>query len=149
MGKSGGLVGSFRGKFEYSVDNKGRINIPSKFRSALNPAANETFVIIQGPDKCLQIYPVDEWEVYESKLMSSEDTKENIMLRRATFNMMTDSTLDAQGRITLSAPQMAVAGITKSVTLVGQARFIEVWDTNTYENVQKNFDDFDSLYYKK
>ena len=58
----------FRGRYDYTIDAKGRVNIPSKFRKSLSPEAAETFVICQGPGRCLRAYPQDVWDRYEDEL---------------------------------------------------------------------------------
>ena len=63
----------FRGQFTYSVDAKGRVSIPSKLRKQVSPDANDTFVMTRGNGKCIDIYPLDQWLVFEKKL---EEAKE-------------------------------------------------------------------------
>lgn len=139
----------FHGNFEFSVDSKGRVNIPSRFRSALNPEAHETFTICRAPDGCLSVYPNDLWEIYETELVSRPETPDTLRLKRLLYNTLTDSTMDTQGRITLSPNQMEAAGISKDVTLVGQANHIEIWDTGRYQAYQKlHKDDFDQIYFQ-
>ncbi|MFP4369781.1 MAG: division/cell wall cluster transcriptional repressor MraZ, partial [Candidatus Kapaibacterium sp.] len=58
----------FKGQELFSIDNKGRVNIPAKMRKALSPDANDTFIITRGTDKCIYAYPMDEWKKYEEKL---------------------------------------------------------------------------------
>ncbi len=139
----------FHGNYGYTVDNKGRVNIPSRFRSALNPEAKETFTLCRAPGNSLRAYPHDLWEVYETELLSRPETPETLHHKRLLYNTLTDSTMDAQGRITLSPKQMEIAGITKDVTLVGQANYIEIWDTTQYETYQKqHVDDFDHMFFQ-
>jgi MraZ protein len=148
MGKSGGFVVKFHGRFDYSTDSKGRVNIPSRFRSALNPEANENFIICRAPGGCLRAYPKDVWETYENELMSRPETPDVLNHKRVLYNTLTDSTLDAQGRISLSAKQMELAGIVKDVTMVGQASYIEIWNTAAYDEYQKQFDNnFDTMFF--
>ena len=138
----------FYGKFDYSVDSKGRVNIPAKFRKSLSQEAAETFIICRSPGGCLRIYPQDSWNVYEEELLSRPQTPEVLEHRRLLFNSITDSTLDAQGRVSLSPEQMAIAGIKKNVTMSGQGDYIELWDTQIYNdryNVQRP--DFDAVFF--
>jgi MraZ protein len=142
-------MAKFHGRFDYSTDNKGRVNIPSKFRSALNPEANETFIICRAPNSCLRAYPKDVWETYENELMSRPETPAALSHKRLLYNTLTDSTLDTQGRISLSGKQMEIAGIVKEVTLVGQATYIEIWNTQRYDAYQNQYssDDFDTMFF--
>ena len=138
----------FRGKFDYTVDDKGRINIPAKFRKVLNPTAAETFVICRAPENCLRAYPQDMWEKYEQEISSRPETPETVRFQRLLYNTVTDSTLDAQGRITLSPLQIKTAAIAKNVTLIGMNGFVEIWDTATYNGLFGSDGDFDHVYYK-
>jgi MraZ protein len=149
VGDCGGLVTKFHGSYSYSIDNKGRVNIPARFRSILNPAAHETFIICRGPDNSLRAYPNDLWEIYEEELSARPETPETLRHKRLLYNTLTDSTMDSQGRITLSAKQMETAGITKEVTLVGQAKYIEIWDTDRYTKYQQQYEgDFDQMFFQ-
>jgi MraZ protein len=141
-------MGSFHGRFDYSTDSKGRVNIPSKFRKALSPESAETFIICRGPDACLRAYPKELWEAYEAELASRPETPETLRHKRLLYNTISDSTLDAQGRITLTSAQMTIAGITKDVALVGQSNYVEIWDVARYEQYLGSADDFDSVFYQ-
>jgi MraZ protein len=137
----------FRGKYDYTVDDKGRVNIPAKFRKALNPEAAETFVVCRAPENCLRAFPQDRWEKYEQEITSRPETPETVRFQRLLYDTVTDSTLDAQGRITLSASQMKIASIAKNVTLIGMNGYVEIWDTDTYNALLGN-DDFNKVYYQ-
>jgi MraZ protein len=142
-------MASFRGRYDYSIDSKGRVNIPAKFRKALTPEADDTFVIVCASEKCLRAYPKDVWENgREAELTALPDTPDNIKLKSITFSNLIDDRLDAQGRARLSAKLMEFAGITKDVTMVGVASYIEMWDTERYKNYVSSAGDFDELFYK-
>jgi MraZ protein len=138
----------FRGKYDYTVDDKGRVNIPAKFRKALNPSAAETFVICRAPENCLRVFPQDRWEAYEQEISSRPETPETVRFQRLLYDTVTDSTLDAQGRITLSVSQMKIASITKNVTLIGMNDYIEIWNTDTYNGLLGSGNDFNQVYYQ-
>ena len=61
-------MSSFKGSYAYSVDSKGRFNIPAKLRKYVSPDANDTFVITRGYEKCLFVYPLDEWARLEQSI---------------------------------------------------------------------------------
>jgi MraZ protein len=140
----------FRGRFDYCLDEKGRINIPAKFRKALNPTADETFVICRSPGGCLRAYAQDAYSAYEDSLAKQPQTPQALEHRRLLSNTLTDSTLDAQGRISLTPQQITIAGLTKNVTLVGQTEYIEIWNTETFEARYGNCTDdhFDSVFFE-
>lgn len=139
----------FRGRFDYCLDEKGRINIPAKFRKALSPEAAETLVICRSPGGCLRAYAQDAWNVYEDELAQRPQTPETLEHRRLLYNSISDSTLDAQGRITLTPQQIKLATLGKNVTLVGQNEYIEIWNTANFD-AQYNNDsiDFDGVFFK-
>ena len=138
----------FRGRYDFSIDQKGRANIPSKFRRLLSPAAEETFVICRAPEGCLWAYPKDAWEKFEDSLNSKPVSREFNKFQRVLQSSLSDSTLDRQGRVSLTPLQMKIAGINKDVSIIGRGRYLEVWDTRRFEEYTGNGDDFDEVYYK-
>jgi MraZ protein len=148
VGDCGVIMGRFHGRFDYSIDAKGRVNVPAKFRKALSPEALETFIICRAPDGCLRAYPNDLWEAYESELASRPETPDTLRHKRLLYSTISDSVLDAQGRITLTPAQMKLATIAKDVSLVGQANYIEIWDTERYNAYLGSADDFDSVFFQ-
>jgi MraZ protein len=140
-------MSSFRGSFDYSIDAKGRVNIPPSFRKALNPQAEETFVVTLAPDNCLRAYPLDEWKKFEEDLKSRPQTRATTMLMRAIFANTSESMLDAQNRITIKPKQLERAGITKEITLIGQPGYIEIWDTARCNHYLEQVD-FDSVFFE-
>ena len=71
---------TFTGEYKYSLDNKGRINIPSTFRSALSKLSNENFVITKGMDSCIVAYPLEEWQIrVEAGLRELSSTSSKII----------------------------------------------------------------------
>jgi len=142
-------MASFRGRYDYSVDAKGRVNIPAKFRKALSPEAEETFIIVRGPENCLRAYPKDVWESgREAELAALPETHENNRIKSVIFSSLIDSTLDLQGRVTLSSTLMGIAGIAKEVTLVGVSSYIELWDTAKYNDYISSAGNFDDMFYR-
>ncbi len=138
----------FRGRYDFSIDQKGRINIPSKFRKLLSPAAEDTFVICRAPDGCLWAYPKDEWEKFEDSLVGMPVSREANKFQRMLQNTLNDSTLDRQGRISLTPLQIKIAGIDKEVTIIGRGNYLEIWSTQRFEEYTGKSEDFDEVYYK-
>ncbi len=138
----------FRGRYDYTIDAKGRLNIPAKFRKVLSLDAEDTFVVCRGPDGCLRAYPQDGWDRYEDELESRPQTPETIRFKRQLYGTLSDSKLDSQGRIMLSTRQIEMAGINKQVTLVGERSYVEIWDTARYEEYLGRGDDFDQVFYE-
>jgi MraZ protein len=138
----------FRGRYDYSIDSKGRVNIPAKFRKTLDPDAHETFVICRAPSGCLRAYAQNVWNNYEDELTSRPQTPEMLKHQRLLYNSIADSTLDAQGRITVTPLQMQLAGLSKNVTLIGQNGYIELWDTVAFSNYIGTQEDFDTVFFQ-
>ncbi len=109
----------FIGSYEYSIDSKGRVNMPARFRKSLSDESEETFVICYAPDKRLRAYPLDEWSRIEERYSKLPPTPKNLKFLRALNQSMSESILDSQGRISLTPQQMAYATIDKKVSLVG------------------------------
>lgn len=138
----------FRGRYDFSIDQKGRVNIPSKFRKLLSPEAENTFVVCRAPDGCLWAYPQNEWEEFEDQLRKMPVSRETNKFQRALQNTLSDSELDNQGRISLTALQMKIAGIEKTVSIVGRGSYLEIWDTKRFEECAGTAEDYDEAYYK-
>jgi MraZ protein len=141
-------MAGFHGRYDYSVDAKGRVNIPSKFRKSLVPEAAETFVICQAPDRCLRAFPHNYWNTYVAELNARPETPETVGYKRRLYHTVSESTLDAQGRITLMPNQMEIAGIGKSVTLVGHENYIEIWEPGRYAAYLEKDADFDTAFFR-
>ncbi len=137
----------FVGSFEYSIDAKGRVNVPARFRKSLSKASDETFVVCYAPDNRLRAYPVDEWVHIEERYAKLPPTKKNISFLRALHQTMSETTLDAQGRVTLTAQQMKYAKIDKKVALVGfsSEHCIELCGPELL--VSEEEEDFTTLFY--
>ena len=109
------------GEFNHSIDAKGRLIIPSKFRDILG----EDFVITKGLDGCLFLYPNNEWKIFEEKLRTLPLTNKNARtFTRFFLGSAVDGGLDKQGRVLISS----FAGLEKEVVLVGVLDRVEIWD---------------------
>jgi len=127
-------MSSFKGEFRYTRDAKGRINIPARFRRALSPEANETFVVIRGFDGCLFLFPLDEWKKYEEKLRQLPTNKEkNRRLLRMMTSKASEGRCDKQGRISIPAELLKIAHIEKEVLIIGVLERIELWNPDIYK----------------
>jgi MraZ protein len=140
-------MAKFRGRYDFSIDEKGRINIPSKFRKLLLPEAEETFVICRAPDGCLWAYPKDEWEKAEDKLEAMKISRKSNRFQRSLQNTVSDSVIDKQGRVSLTLLQIGIAGINKEVSIIGRGRYLEIWDTKRFEDYLRSGEDYDDAYY--
>ncbi|HOK14633.1 MAG TPA: division/cell wall cluster transcriptional repressor MraZ [Candidatus Kapabacteria bacterium] len=132
----------FKGQETYSIDNKGRVNIPAKMRKSLSPEANDTFAITRGLDRCITAYPIDEWKKYEEKFanLNQYDEKNRYFLRMLLM-WSEEVTLDAQQRISLPRKLLEFAGIESKVMIVGMGDHIEFWNPDEFENYLNRFNE--------
>lgn len=119
------------GEYNHTIDAKGRIIIPSKFRDKLG----ENFVVTKGLDGCLFVYPNEEWKAFEEKLgtlpLTNRDSRNFV---RFFLGSAVECDLDKQGRALLSAALKTYAELEKEVVLVGVLNRIEIWDKSRWEN---------------
>lgn len=127
-------MSAFKGTYEYSIDNKGRINIPAKLRKYVSPEANDTFTITRGFEKCLFIYPQDEWNRLEQSIraLSSTNAKHRFFMR-VLLQQAAESQLDGQSRITIPKDLLQFASIESEVLIMGVLEHIEVWNPDEYK----------------
>lgn len=128
----------FMGTYNHTIDAKGRLIIPSKFRDALG----DEFVVTRGMDGCLFVFDNKEWQAFEEKLHTLPMMdKEARQFTRYFLAGAASVEVDKQGRILLPGLLREFADITKDVVLIGMGRRIEIWskdrwnDTVTYEDM--------------
>lgn len=124
----------FKGQEFYSIDSKGRVNIPAKMRKALSPEANDTFVLTRGVDKCIAAYPYDEWRKYEEKFekLNQYDEKNRYFLR-VLLMWSEEVKIDAQQRISIPKNLTEFAGIEGKAAIIGMIDHIEIWNPQAFE----------------
>ena len=131
----------FMGEYNHTIDAKGRLIIPSKFREILV----YKFVVTKGLDCCLSIYPLEEWEAFEMKLRTLPLNDKNARkFSRFFVAGATMCELDKQGRILLPATLREFAGLDKDVVLTGNLNTIEVWSKAKW-NENNDYDDMDAI----
>ncbi len=131
-----GMLGRemFRGSFEHTVDSKGRVSVPSKFRDIIADRYDGRLVLAMDYDRCLTVYPLEEWERLEEKIKTLSLVKQEVKdFRRFLLSSATECELDKQGRILIPSSHREHAGITKNVMLVGLIDKIEIWDAKAWE----------------
>ena len=119
----------FRAVTQLSLDAKGRLAIPARYRSELVSFCEGQLIVTADPSRCLLIYPQPAWEPIEQKLnnLSSFDPRTR-SLQRLLVGNASDVEMDAAGRILVSPPLRQFAGLSKDVVLVGQGAKFELWD---------------------
>ncbi|QTR53964.1 division/cell wall cluster transcriptional repressor MraZ [Thiothrix unzii] len=131
----------FRGISHITVDPKGRLAVPAKHRDALTQAANGQIIItVDHADKCLLIYPMDQWLKLEKTLMSLPNVNPSVRhMQRLLLGHAAEVELDAQGRVLLPWPLREYAAIDKHVVLVGQATKFELWDADAWDKARDSW----------
>ncbi len=123
---------SLTSKFKHTVDVKGRMTMPSKFRASLG----EVCYVTRGLDGCLAVYSDVGFEEYTNKILATKKhSKEARMVKRQLFSNVDQLTYDKQGRILLSAEFRELAAIEKEVLVMGIGDHIEIWDRARYEKL--------------
>jgi MraZ protein len=124
----------FRGSFEHTVDSKGRVSVPSRFRDIIADRYDGRLVLAMDYDKCLTVYPLEEWEKLEEKIRNLPSMKKEVKdFMRFLLASATECELDKQGRVLIPAAHRDHAGIMKNVMLVGIIDKIEIWDAKAWE----------------
>ena len=123
------------GEYEHTIDGKGRMFLPSKFRLELC----EKVYLTRSVDKCVCIYPVEEWKKFIAKLdelppIRARDVKRSLC---ASAN---ETDVDSQGRVLIPQQLRDLAGLQKSVVVIGVGEKAEIWDVDAYNEYKKGMD---------
>lgn len=127
----------FMGEYNHTIDAKGRLIVPAKFREILD----DNFIVTKGLDGCLFVYPNDEWTRFEEKLKSLPLTNKNA--RQFTRFFLAGAAaceVDKQGRILLPQVLREFASLEKDVVLVGVASRIEIWSRERWDESMNTYD---------
>jgi len=131
-------MASFHGKYYYNLDPKGRLIIPAPLRDIISKTYNNSKLYITNApfDKCLDMFPLEEWNKLEDKLKSLPKSEEAMkyFLRRVIAPAM-DCEMDKQGRILVPYEHRQDAGITSEVVIVGLLDRIQIWDKSEWDAV--------------
>jgi MraZ protein len=131
----------FIGEYQHTLDDKGRIIIPSRFRDDLGNG----FVMTKGLDNCLFVYPKSEWKVLEEKLktlpLTNRDARAFI---RFFFSGATECILDKQGRVLIPANLREYSKLDKDAVIIGVATRMEIWSKDEWDS----YNDDDNLSYE-
>ena len=138
----------YSGKYSYVVDEKGRIFVPVKFRRGTSLKNGNSFVVTRGFDRCLMVYPAEEWREVEKKLRSypTSDIKSRRVVRWFTANAEKVK-LDSQGRMKVPQHLLDFIELEKEVVIIGVLNRLEIWKPETYREEEKKSEPagFDAL----
>ncbi len=134
----------FRGAYSISLDTKGRLAIPTKYRALLQADLEGQMVCtVDLKESCLLLYPLSEWQVIESKLLKLSNMNPNERrVQRVLLGNAMDCQVDKNGRILLSGPLREHANLNKKLMLVGQLNKFEIWDeANWQQQIQQDIEE--------
>ncbi len=119
----------FLGEFVHTIDEKGRLTIPAKFRADLDAG----LVVTRGIDRCLAIYPMDEWRRLAERVSALPMTDRRARaFRRLVFANASDVALDKQGRVLIPPHLREYAGLDGEVVVTGLNTYIEMWNPDAW-----------------
>lgn len=124
----------FRGITNINLDAKGRLAIPTRYRSRLSECCDGQLVVTIDRDRCLLLYPLPDWEDIERKIMRLPGLGEPTRgLQRLLVGHATECEMDGNGRILLPPPLRKLVPLGKRVVLIGQGNKFEIWDEQRWD----------------
>ncbi len=122
----------FRGRSKHTLDEKGRLVIPSRFKEVIK-ARGDGCLVLTNYYRCLWAFARDDWRELEQKVMNLPLFDENVLTYRRYFISGAKECPIKGGRITIPTELREVAGLQKEVMLVGELNFFEIWDSERWE----------------
>ncbi|HET9014199.1 MAG TPA: division/cell wall cluster transcriptional repressor MraZ [Thermomicrobiaceae bacterium] len=120
----------FLGRYAHSLDTKGRLAVPARFREALGTDV----VITRGIDRCLSLYPMTAWEPLAERVSSlSISDPDARTFRRMVFAEAANAEFDRQGRILIPPDLRRYAGLDRDAVVVGMHTYVEIWSPEAWE----------------
>jgi MraZ protein len=127
----------FLGEYSHTIDDKGRLTLPAKYRAELATGV----VVTRGIDKCLFAFPMDEWKKLAEQVSALPLTDTQAReFRRLLFSGATDAELDKQGRVLLPQYLRDYAGRNGNVVVAGLNTHMEIWTPDAWNAIRANFD---------
>ncbi len=120
----------FQGASAISLDAKGRLSVPTRYRELLSATASGQLTITKHPHGCLMLFPRPEWEAFRARIAELPMSAQ--WWKRIFLGNAMDSEMDAAGRVLVAPELRAATGITKAAVLLGMGRHFELWDAETY-----------------
>lgn len=125
----------FLGKYSHNIDAKGRVIIPAKFREQLG----EQFIITNGFEGCLFVYPMNEWEELAASLAKLPSNQKSARYLQRTFlSGAAEAEPDKQGKVLITPPHREYAALTKEVVIIGVSKRVEIWDAQRWQEYSQS-----------
>lgn len=120
------------GEFRASLDEKGRLLIPTKLRAEI---AGDTVILAKGIDRCLRMFTPQNWEVFSKSVQESLSmfNPQHLMVQRRLVGSAMELEVDKAGRIGISALQREFAGLSKDCLFLGLGTYVEIWDEQAFQ----------------
>jgi len=129
----------FYGEYKHSIDRKGRIILPARFRDVCKENGLEKFFITRGLDKCIFMFTEEEWRIQEQKFKNLSFTKQEARrFNRLFFSGAVDVLPDKQGRFIIPPYLKEYAGIKRDTVIIGIANRVEIWDDKLWQDFYAN-----------
>jgi len=137
----------FLGEYELTVDAKGRVKLPAALKKQIDPAIQGRFVVNRGFEKCLVLYPFNEWEAVSAKVNKlNRFVKKNREFIRYFFRGATEVVLDGADRLNLPNHLLQYADVKKELLMAANNNLIEIWNRQRYAELMAiDSDDFADL----
>ena len=126
----------FLGEYEHTIDAKGRLAVPAKFRAQMDRGA----VIRKGMGTCLSVYTMERWEEKSAELASGKTSDELRDFERRIYPSASEVELDSQGRMVIPAKLRSYADLANEVTVAGVRDHFEIWDRTAWYTYQERLD---------
>ena len=128
----------FRGRYEHSIDAKGRTSVPSRFREVMAGQGDSKLVVTTGLDTCLVAYPMAEWLAFEKRLSELPGFDADVVtLKRIYVSGAVECEIDKVGRLLIPAALRKHAGLQRDALWAGMGSYIELWAKESFEDLRK------------
>jgi MraZ protein len=126
----------FLGEYEHTIDTKGRVAVPAKFRAQMAQGA----ILSKGKGTCLSVYTVERWEEKSNELVASKSSAELRDFERRIYPSASEIELDGQGRMIIPSKLRTYASLGNEVTVVGVRDHFEIWDRTIWQKYQERLE---------
>jgi MraZ protein len=137
-------MGSLTGEYNSTLDDKGRLSLPSRLRAVLSAGnSGSVQVLTKGMDKCLSLYPPDEWNLFKQRIIDSTNVfkSDSRNLRRRLIGPAQELEIDKAGRIAIPQTLREYAELNRDCVILGQDEYVEIWDAENYRNYTRESED--------